>query len=367
MPACLQSAVGLRVGHRDVDIVVLDDCSPEEGWSEELRGLCGSLDIGYYRSPRNLGIPRNMNLALLRAMSGGYDYVFIVNSDVVMPMNLVGAMIRVAEADPGIGPVTAWSNNASIFSIPNNDDQGFLRRQETVDWISAVLESEFGPLAVDVPTGVGFCMLLPVPVVRRVGLFDPIYGRGYCEEVDWSLRSRARGYRPVLAPSTFVFHLGSGSTAAAGMVSFGHTTVEQHEQIVDLRYPSYRADLQAFADTRLLPALHRRALRSVIAAAARRWGYEVEAAWLPAPAGNDRVRIVVHPDGPDAGLSARFAGFNLSVDAPNDDVVGAVLALTGQPPAEVTVLDRGRFADQVSAAWENTVPFADRYRYPQRV
>lgn len=133
VPACLRSAAGVRVGRRDVDVLVLDDCSPEQGWSQELRALCDSLGLGYYRSPRNLGIPRNMNLALSRAISDGYDHVFIVNSDVVLPLNLVDAMISVAERNPGVGSVTAWSNNVSVFSLPNQDTTGMLSRQDMVD------------------------------------------------------------------------------------------------------------------------------------------------------------------------------------------------------------------------------------------
>ena len=53
-----------------------------------------------------------------------------------------------------------------------------------VDRVSGLLERHFRGRAVDIPVGVGFCMLLPVSMVDAVGLFDPIFGRGYCEEVD---------------------------------------------------------------------------------------------------------------------------------------------------------------------------------------
>ncbi|MGH2721705.1 MAG: glycosyltransferase family 2 protein, partial [Actinomycetota bacterium] len=93
VPACLRSAARLTGPGSGVDVLVLDDCSPDPGWSDELRQLCAGLDLGYYRSPRNLGIPRNMNLALLRAMDAGYDHVAVVNSDVVFPLNLAGALV----------------------------------------------------------------------------------------------------------------------------------------------------------------------------------------------------------------------------------------------------------------------------------
>ena len=367
VPACLHSAAGARVGHRDVDVLVLDDCSPDQGWSEELRALCESLDFSYYRSPRNLGIPRNMNLALSRGVTAGYDYVFILNSDVVLPMNLVGAMIRVAENNPGVGSVTAWSNSASAFSLPNADETGMLRRQDVVDWLSAELEQEFGSFALDLPTGVGFCLLMPVPVVAEVGFFDPVYGRGYCEEVDWCLRSRALGYSTVLALSAFVFHYGSASTVGAGMLAAKQTTVQEHERIIDLRYPRYRDDLDCFFESNVLPPLVDRAVKTIILNGAARYGYDVEASWMPSPPPEERVRVVVEPDGASGCVSLQLWGFEHRVDVADDDVVGTILSVFEYPPRRVTVADRGRYADRIREAWQGSLPFTDHYLYPQRV
>lgn len=367
VPDCLSSAAGLRVGHDEVDVVVLDDCSPDAGWSDELAATCDLLGLAYYRSPRNLGIPRNMNLALLLAQDGGYDHAIVVNSDVVLPMNLVRALVAVAETDERIGSVTAWSNNASAFSIPNHDASGLLRRQDTVDWISAELRARTGDVAVDLPTGVGFCLLLSVPAVRRVGLFDPLYGRGYCEEVDWSLRSRAAGYRAVLAPSAFVYHLGSGSTAGAGLVAAAETTVAEHERIIDLRYPSYRAEVADFVAAGVVARLAEEAARTIVVLAAQRWGYDVEVAWLAPPADAARPRVVVPPGGADPVVGLEFCGFRHELGAAGGDVVAVIDAMIGVPPARVTLHDRGRHADAVSTAWGPAVPVHDRYRYPQRV
>lgn len=367
VPACLESAAGARVGHRDVDVLVLDDASPEEGWSDELRALCESLDFGYYRSPRNLGIPRNMNLGLARAVSGGYDYVFILNSDVVMPLNMVSAMIRVAESNAGVGSVTAWSNNVSVYSVPNDDRTGLLARQDMVDWISVELEREFGASAVDIPTGVGFCMLIPVPVIAKVGLFDPVYGRGYCEEVDWCLRSRARGYRAVLAPSAFVYHQGSASTAGTGMLAHKATTVAEHERILDLRYPWYRADVEAFLRSGTLGPLLERAVQTVVAHGAARFGYDLVATWVPDPWTGEGARIVVDPDGASGRAEVEFCGFHRSVPVPDGDLTAMLTRTVGFAPVRVAVHDQGVFSDQLASVWDGVVPFEDRCRYPQRV
>ena len=242
VPACIESLAGLLVPG-EVDGLVLDDCSPDAAWSDTIREQCESSGVGYYRSPRNMGIPRNMNLALLHAKDAGYDYVAITNSDVVFPSNLVPSMVSTAASDPTIASVTAWSNHVSSFSLENIDPTRTLGTRAGVDRVSALLEHHFGGRAVDIPVGVGFCMLVPVPMVDAVGLFDPIFGRGYCEEVDWCLRAKEFGFRNVLAPSSFVYHIGNATTKTVGVLEHWETSDPANEAIIDVRYPEYRTQL----------------------------------------------------------------------------------------------------------------------------
>ncbi len=366
VPQCVRSAAGLRSGPHRVDVVVLDDCSPEPGWSDELHALCESLDVAYYRSPRNLGIPRNMTLALLRAMSAEYDYALILNSDTVLPLNLVTGMVAAAETATDIGSVTAWSNNASVFSAGSNHH--VLREQDMVDWVSGQLHDEFGDIAVDLPTAVGFCMLVPVPVARRVGLFDPIFGRGYCEEVDWARRSIELGYRAVLAPSVFVFHLGGASTRAAGILTAGQTTLGAHEAILDLRHATYRQDVDTFMRSDVLPSLRARAARAIVHAGARRWGYRIEVTKLRRPIPGPAV--LFHMDSEDAGapLVGEVAGFFAEMTLTGGDVAAELVARLGRSPENILILDRGPNSDRMAAAaWGPGVAVEDQCVYPQRV
>ena len=97
---CLRSAASMAAENTDVDILVLDDASPEPGLSEEVEAACAELGLNYYRSPRNLGIPRNVNLGLLWALEKGYDYVVIANSDVLFCRGLPDLMVDAARPTP---------------------------------------------------------------------------------------------------------------------------------------------------------------------------------------------------------------------------------------------------------------------------
>lgn len=330
VPRALVSATRVDQADCDVDVLVLDDCSPEPGFSDYLRELCADLGAHYYRSPRNLGIPRNVNLGLLRALAGGYTHVLISNSDVIYPSNLASGLVAAATADPRIGSVMAWSNNVSVYSLPCASPDEYLPDQDTVDWISAQLATEFGTETLDTPSGISFCMLIPVSTLPKVGLMDPVFGRGYCEEVDWSLRSQERGLRTTVAPSVFVYHMGGGTNVGAGLVAAGHATIPAHEKIVDLRHPRFRADVAAFLKRDPVGALEERALSRLVREAAMRWGWVL----LPRPraplAGTDTV-ICAPINSSGTRLSIAWRGFRTEVDVNAGGAAQGLETLLGLP------------------------------------
>jgi GT2 family glycosyltransferase len=369
VPRCLESAQRVAKNTPGVDVLVLDDCSPEPGWSEELAALAASLELGYYRSPRNLGIPRNMNLGLSRAVSAGYDEVVILNSDVILPARLVEIMSAVAQQSDRIASVTAWSNNCSAFSLPSHDPNSMLCERDTVDGLTEALHQEFGHSRVVVPTGVGFCMLIPSAIIETVGLFDPVFGRGYCEELDWCLRASALGFENVLAPGVFVYHEGGASTQVAGLLRPGETTVQAHEHIIDWRYPSFRSQVASFFDSELPDQMRRRGLFRIVSAAAAEHGYDVEAAWAPMTPEPDRVRVMIAPDGEAGGFSVHYRGLVAELHLPEDEpLLTGLECAFGRAPDAVTLYGSGARATQLAAeAAKRDLTPALRLSYPVQV
>lgn len=310
VPAAIKSAVEMDQGHALIDVLVLDDASPDPGWSEELSRICDELGALYYCSPRNLGIPRNVSLGLLTAIKKNYDYVTINNSDVIFPKNLISIMVEACKADR-VGSVTAWSNNVSIYSIPNADPDRYLANQATVDFICDSLHGKYGSSVFDAPAGISFCIMMPVEVVKKVGLMDPIFGRGYCEETDWSLRSLKMGYRVCICPGTFVYHQGRGSNVAAGLVSGAHTTVPENEVIIDTRFPDFRKQCDVFVSSGLIDKYRGEAVDHILNEAARSFGYCILPGW-----GDDayqqyssKMRVEILPEGSGASMAFTYAGF----------------------------------------------------------
>lgn len=333
VPRCLKSAKGLDTQTADIDVLVLDDCSPEPGFSDMLAELCQREGIFYYRSPRNLGIVRNVNLGLLAAVEKGYDYVIISNSDVIYSRQTVDMLLAAARSGPRIGSVTAWSNNVSIYSLPNVDPDKYLASQGVVDWLSSSLDASFRGTAVDIPAGISFSILIPTSVIRDVGLMDPVFGRGYCEETDWTLRSLAKGYRATLAPAAFVYHQGRGSTLAAGLVAGGHSTVPENEAVIDYRYPLFRGQVDAFVRGGILDKLRNTSLTVILQQAARQYGYRIEYQAVTDAQAPDSAQVVcrVRTDG-SALLSCK--GFELELTHTRGNPLEAIREFFLEPSPE---------------------------------
>lgn len=357
----LDSAIHIDSAKAKVDTIVLDDCSPEPGFSEDLAQLCADRSIAYYRTPRNLGIPRNVNLGLKTAATQGYDFAIISNSDVIYPANVVDRLIEAYEAGGDrIGSVTALSNNVSIFSLPNGASDTYLADQDVVDSLSQTLAASLGDQVIDVPTGISFCMLVSREAITQVGLMDPIFGRGYCEEVDWSCRSRSLGFRACVAPGVFVYHSGGGSNRAAGIVAEGMTTVPANEAIIDLRYPTFRQEVAAFEATGQMSRIVDQATQAIIKDAGKRLGYEICITSLERPIASERPICVICPTGTPR-ITAHYLGFAQELPSiGNHNVMTSLTTVFGRTPSVVDIWDRGPNVGRLAELPEAR----DHYVYP---
>ena len=364
VPRCIASAARLEAVDFDIDVLVLDDKSPDPGWSEELESVCNANGVGYYCSPRNLGIPRNVNLGLLAAVEGDYTHVVIANSDVIFAKNSIAQLLSVCLADTTIGSATSWSNNVSIYSIRNEDPDANLADQEVVDWVGASLSGLYGSTAIDVPAGISFAIMMPVEAVRSVGLMDPVFGRGYCEETDWSIRSLANSFRLTLAPGAFVYHQGQGSNKEAGLVMAGHTSVPANEAIIDLRYPLFRSQVASFVASGILQELHKEGPREIVQQAGRQFGYVIQVGWFPRISAPDICHVLVNPSATSPTITATFRGFTTTIE-PGSDAAASIRRFFGREPEGLDLLSRGPHSQQIAAALGHDGPIYPAY--PERV
>jgi hypothetical protein len=149
------------------------------------------------------------------------------------------------------------------------------------------------------------------------------------------------GYRSVLAPSTFVYHSGQGSSIDAGILGKGRTTVPENEAILDLRYPRFRSDVKEFYASPTIPDLRRRGTLGIVRGAAQRLGYQVQVGSLPLRFAEDvGPTVLVDPDAQVPVMSFHYKGFSLDTDLDGRPLRQQLEELFGVGPRKVTLTER---------------------------
>jgi GT2 family glycosyltransferase/glycosyltransferase involved in cell wall biosynthesis/SAM-dependent methyltransferase len=228
---CLESVLAHR-GQVPVEVLVVDDCSPDtriRGWLDE---LAARGEITLLRNETNRGFVASVNRGMLEA--GSRDVV-LLNSDAEVPTGWLERLVGHAYSGDRVGSVTPFSNNATICSwpaIPGGDLPGGV----SLAAIDAACQAANRGRQIELPTAVGFCMYIRRDCLDAVGPFDEAaFGRGYGEENDFCMRAGAAGWKHLLACDTFVFHVGE--------TSFGKDSPHRAAawEVLTRRHPGYPA------------------------------------------------------------------------------------------------------------------------------
>ena len=194
-------------------------------------------------------------------------------------------------------------------------------------------------------------MAIPTTKINDVGLMDPVFRRGYAEEIDWCLRSHAMGHQSVLAPSCFVYHAGQRDQEAKDPVGDGDRMVHTRQAIIEQRYPHYVSQLMEFSASSAIDGLRGRGLNRIVTSAAAQHGYRLETSRLhQQPGDTDVVRFRIDSNGAGAMITGSYEGFETSFPVGEGGVLRTVEAIVGQPPREIRIFDRGPVSREIEAA-----------------
>ncbi|MBU0555659.1 MAG: glycoside hydrolase family 99-like domain-containing protein [Alphaproteobacteria bacterium] len=146
------------------------------------------------------------------------DYVILLNSDTIVPLCWVEALISAGESDCNIGILGPLSNAASWQSVPDViDAAGDFAVNELpsgmlVDDAAKLCASISKDVVYRTPVINGFCFAIKRAVINKIGLLDEeSFPQGYGEENDYCFRAVNSGFHCGLVTKTYVFHAKSKS------------------------------------------------------------------------------------------------------------------------------------------------------------
>ncbi|MBR0558712.1 glycosyltransferase [Neokomagataea sp. TBRC 2177] len=247
---CLESVLATIPAHTRV--IVVDDATPEKKLALALDAYAAQGRIELVRLKQNRGFPVAVNMGLARAV--GFDVV-LLNSDTVVPPGWLERLVRRLRV-PGVGTVTPFSNDASIFSYPSVEERNpvpSIREALRYDRLCQDLFHD-EVVAESAPTANGFCMAISAGCLQEVGfLREDVFSQGYGEENDFCLRAHRLGFTHHIAPDVYVLHRGS--------VSFGagkRWLMARNLEILNGLHPGYDACVAEFQKRDPFRVLRRR-------------------------------------------------------------------------------------------------------------
>ncbi|BAU39522.1 glycosyl transferase [Acetobacter pasteurianus NBRC 101655] len=230
--ACLQSVQASLKPRASVHVWVVNDASPEPELVTSVSAFCQQAGFRYLERARNGGFPCAVNEALRHLTA--YDVV-LLNSDTLVPEGWLQALRQVAYAASDTGTVTPLSNDASIFSYPDQQGANPVPDLEETDLFMQMAQAANAGRSVEVPTAHGFCMYIRHDCLRQAGLLrEDVFAQGYGEENDFCMRARALGWKHMAATGVFVAHVGSSS--------FGESAsplMLRNQKVLEQLHPGY--------------------------------------------------------------------------------------------------------------------------------
>lgn len=196
-----------------LEIIVVDNDS-HDGTPRMVRELFP--DVRLIHLTKNLGFAAGTNVGL-RVARG--EQLLLLNPDAELIHDALGTLSSFLEARPwlaAVGPRLIYPDGTpqdSAFHFPGLGqvllDFFPIHHSLTSSRLNGRYAPAAEPHAIDHPLGA--CMLIARAALDDVGLLDEGFFM-YCEEVDWCLRARRRGWEIYHHPGAVAIHHGGKST-----------------------------------------------------------------------------------------------------------------------------------------------------------
>ena len=163
-------------------------------------GHAGLMELAILRNEQNVGFAAGVNQALKRA-SG--EFIVLLNNDTVLTPGWLEGLVDAAQHVELAGMVGAVSNEVPA---PQRVAPGYGSDLQGLDAFAIQRRETHARQVMQVERLSGFCVLIPRPVLGKVGLLDERFGLGFFEDDDLGVRIRKAGFRLIVAFDTYIHH-----------------------------------------------------------------------------------------------------------------------------------------------------------------
>jgi hypothetical protein len=150
----------------------------------------------------NIGVAGGYNVGLRSGRDSGYT--LLLNNDVAADKEMVSRLVDLAETDSHIGIVSPriyyYGTNRIWFDGGSLNPWTGVSRHQRIRKVTGNEEVH------ETDWATGCAMLIKSEVIEKVGFFDKVFSPGYGEDLDYSMRVRAAGYKIMVNPKAKLWH-----------------------------------------------------------------------------------------------------------------------------------------------------------------
>lgn len=202
LPELFESLSNLDYPKDKLKILVVDNKSPEPEM-DYLRANWPEVEI--IDSGKNLGYAGGNNLGFKKAMEENYDYVWVLNPDLVLESDSLTKLVAVCEGDERIGlaqPKILIHEHPELIQTGGNKIH-YLGLGYSGGYKQPADSLTGGPQAIAYASGA--CLLIKKAALRKIGFFTEEFFM-YHEDLDLGWRAWLLGFKVVVVPTAVVYH-----------------------------------------------------------------------------------------------------------------------------------------------------------------
>ena len=225
------------------EVYLLDDCSNDVTTKKIIsKYLEKNKHWIHIRNEVNLGFLKNCNQIFKIAVSRNRNIV-LLNSDTVIYQNSLSNLAQAVMQTNGL--VCPLTNACSYASFPNPSKEN---KAPLDDSLIKAINSTNSAKAIRVPVSVGFCLGMTCEALKDLRSFDTIFGKGYGEEVEMSLRANKKNIFSYIYTGSYVAHEHGSSFTPEEKQSLN----QKNSSIINNIYPWFNSLIQSFRSYNLL-------------------------------------------------------------------------------------------------------------------